>query len=52
MMPDLGKYADAVLGSYAASLLLIVVMVWWSLRRARKVKAELDAMEARRNGKV
>ena len=48
MMPDLGKYADTVLSSYAVSLLLIVGLIWWSLRAARKARAELDDAEGRR----
>ncbi|MBE1293418.1 MAG: heme exporter protein CcmD [Rhodobacteraceae bacterium] len=47
-MPDLGKYADTVLSSYAVSLLLIVGLIWWSLRAARKARAELDDVEGRR----
>ena len=52
MMPDLGKYADAVLSSYAVSILLIVVLVAVSVMCARKVRAELDEVEkrSRRNG--
>jgi heme exporter protein D len=52
MMPDLGKYADAVLSSYAVSIVLIVALVAVSVRRARKVRAELDVVEqrSRRNG--
>ncbi len=34
MMPDLGKYADAVLSSYAVSLALIVALVVLSIRRS------------------
>ncbi len=48
MMPDLGKYADTVLSSYAVSILLIVGLVWWSLRAARKAREELDQVEGRR----
>ena len=48
MMPDLGKYADTVLSSYAVSLLLIVGLIWWSLCAARKARAELDDVEGRR----
>lgn len=47
MMPDLGKYADAVLSAYAVSLVLIALLIWASLRRARKIRAELDEVEAR-----
>jgi heme exporter protein D len=51
MMPDLGKYAFAVLASYGASLALLALIVWASLRRARKVRADLEQVEARRDGK-
>lgn len=52
MMPDLGKYAQAVLSSYAVSIALILALVALSLWRARKVRAQLDEVEARsrRNG--
>ncbi len=49
MMPDLGKYAETVLSSYAVSLLLIFGFIWMSIRAARKARAELDQVEARRN---
>ena len=38
MMPELGKYAGAVLGAYGASVALIVglvVLSWWSHSKAR-----------------
>jgi heme exporter protein D len=47
MMPDLGKYADAVLSSYAVSLGLIVALVVLSVVRARKVRSALEEIEAR-----
>lgn len=47
MMPDLGKYAFAVLASYGASLVLLVGIVWWSLWRGTRVKAQLREVEAR-----
>ena len=52
MMPDLGKYADTVLSAYGVSLLLLLVLVWLSLRRGRKVRAEMAEIEKRvtRNG--
>lgn len=50
MMPDLGKYADAVLSAYAASIVLIIAIVALSLWQARRAKAALDEVEARRNG--
>ncbi len=51
-MPDLGKYADAVLSSYAASILLLLALVVFSVMRGRKVRAEMEHVEQRmsRNG--
>lgn len=45
-MPDLGKYADAVLGSYLVSISLIITIVALSLWRSSRVKAELDRIES------
>ncbi|MCM2560984.1 heme exporter protein CcmD [Lutimaribacter sp. EGI FJ00015] len=52
MMPELGKYAEAVLSSYAVSIVLLVALVAMSVMRARRVRAELDEVEKRirRNG--
>lgn len=47
MMPELGKYAGAVLGSYAASIALIILVVAWSLWRGAKVRRALAEVEAR-----
>ncbi len=47
MMPDLGKYAGAVLSSYVVSLALLLVLVGMSVLRARKVRRELEKVEAR-----
>ena len=44
-MPDLGKYADAVLSSYAVSIVLITVLVVMSVWRAKKVKKQLESIE-------
>lgn len=46
-MPDLGKYAGAVGGAYAASIVLIVVLVAVSLWRAGVVKRALREVEDR-----
>ena len=51
-MPELGKYAGAVLGSYALGLGLIVMLVALSLWRSRRVAAELRAAEARAKGRA
>jgi heme exporter protein D len=45
MMPDLGKYAEAVLSSYAVSLVLIAALVLLSILRSRKVKKQLEDVE-------
>lgn len=45
MMPDLGKYAEAVLSSYAVSILLIAVLIAVSVRRSNRVKNELQEIE-------
>lgn len=50
MMPDLGKYADAVLSSYAASLVLLGVFVVLTIRRGRKARRSLEAVERKREG--
>ncbi|MEO0745562.1 MAG: heme exporter protein CcmD [Pseudomonadota bacterium] len=50
MMPDLGKYADAVLSAYAVSIALLVAIVVLSLWRGRRVRAEMEDAERRRDG--
>lgn len=47
MMLDLGKYAEAVLSSYAVSILMIVVLVLLSVRRSNRVKKELQEVESK-----
>ncbi len=47
MMPDLGKYAETVLAAYAASILLLVVLIAFSILRGRKIRAEMDRVEQR-----
>ena len=51
-MPDLGKYADAVLSAYAVSIVLLVAIVAMSLWRGQRVRAEMRDAEKRagRNG--
>ncbi len=46
-MPDLGKYAQAVLLSYTVSLALIGLLVLFSVLRARRVRRDLDKIEER-----
>ena len=47
MMPDLGKYAEAVLSSYAVSIVLLLALVGLSVTRARRVRAALREVEER-----
>jgi len=46
-LPDLGKYADAVLSAYAVSIGLLVAIVALSLWRGRRVRAQMRAVEDR-----
>jgi heme exporter protein D len=47
MMPDLGKYSDTVLTAYAASIILLALLVGMTLWRGRRVRREMDALEQR-----
>lgn len=47
MIPDLGKYAEAVLSAYGVSFVLLAAIIWLSMRRARKVRAQLEEVENR-----
>lgn len=49
-MPDLGKYADAVLSAYAVSLALLIGIVVLSLWSGRRARAELDEIEKGEQG--
>jgi heme exporter protein D len=51
MMPDLGKYAFAVLASYGASVALLAAIVGASLWQRARVKAQLRELEARQEGR-
>jgi heme exporter protein D len=46
-MPELGKYAVSVLGSYAATAVLIALLLALSLWQAARVKRSLAEVEAR-----
>lgn len=53
MMPELGKYAVSVLGSYGASLVLIgliVVASLWRGARVRRNLREVEMRQGRQNG--
>ncbi len=44
-MPDLGKYADAVLSAYGVSLVLILGLVLVSVMRSNSIKKQLQEIE-------
>lgn len=46
-MPDLGKYAFAVLGSYLTTAVLIAALVGLSLWQSARMKRRLSELEAR-----
>ena len=47
MMPDLGKYAFAVLGSYGVTALLLAGLLVLTLVQRARAKRQLDEIEAR-----
>ena len=47
MMPELGKYAVTVLSAYGASLAILAVLVAATIRRGRRVRADMARMEER-----
>ena len=51
MMPDLGKYAFAVLGSYAAGLALLAILAIWMVMRNTAARKRLEQIEGARDGK-
>ena len=44
-MPDLGQYAVEVSLAYAVSLTLLFIIVGLTVRRSRRVKAQLENVE-------
>ena len=46
----LGQYATVVLSAWGVSLAALALLVGVSFARARRVKAELEAIESRRHG--
>ncbi len=46
-MPELGKYAVAVLSSYGVSLVMLGALGALSMMRARRVRRQLDVLEQR-----
>lgn len=49
-MPELGKYAVAVLGAYGVTLGVLGLLVAQSLWRGARVKAQLRSAEGRDDG--
>lgn len=47
---EFGKHALYIYSAYGVTIVLLVGFVALSLRRARKVAAELATLEANRNG--
>ena len=47
MIPDLGKYAGAVLAAYGASIVLLVGLVVISVVKGRRVRKQMQEIEAR-----
>jgi len=53
MMPELGKYAFAVLASYGASVVLLVAIVavtLWQGARIKRALAEVEERQGKDNG--
>lgn len=50
-MPELGKYAGAILSAWGVTLLLIAGIILLTWVQSRKAKRDLEAIEARRNSK-
>ena len=53
MMPDLGTYAGAVLGSYAVSVVLIAAVIglsFWQRARVKRALAEVEARQGKSHG--
>jgi len=52
-MPDLGKYAFAVLAAYGTSVLLIaglIVLSFWQRARVKRALAEVEARQGKTHG--
>ena len=52
-MPDLGKYAVAVMGSYAVTAILIAALVGltlWQSARMKRALAEVEARQGKSDG--
>lgn len=47
MIPELGKYAFAVLSSYGVTLALLLGVIGFSLWQSARIRRQLAAVEAR-----
>lgn len=47
MMPELGKYAFAVLSAYGGTIALLALIIGTSIVRARQVRRALEEAERR-----
>jgi heme exporter protein D len=50
VIPDLGKYAGAVLGAYGVSIALLVGLCWLSWRQSVAARKALAAIERSADG--
>ena len=50
MMPELGKYAAAVLSAYGVSLGILALLIFGIWRRNTRALDELEAAESQRDG--
>ncbi len=46
MLPDLGKYAGTVLSAYGASLFLLIGLLITTLTKGRRVRKQMQDVEA------
>ena len=51
-MVDLGRYAGTVLGAYGVTIVLLLGLVWVTLRKGARMRRRLEEQEKRmeRNG--
>ena len=47
MLPDLGKYAEAVLSAYAVSIVLLIGLILMSMLKGRRVRKQMQKIEMR-----
>ncbi|WP_413872470.1 heme exporter protein CcmD [Albidovulum sp.] len=46
-MVDLGKYAGTVLGAYGVTIVLLLGLVWVTLRKGARMRRRLEEQERR-----